>query len=116
MRRGDIVVARFPYAGGRGSKIRPAVVVQCDRLNGQIHNTILAMISGNIRLVDVEPSQLLVDSSSPDGALSGLTMASAIKCENLAVVPQAEIIDVIGHLSDPLKQKLNACLRAALEL
>ena len=28
IRRGDVVVAAFPYAGGGGSKNRPAVVVQ----------------------------------------------------------------------------------------
>ncbi len=48
--RGDVVVAKFPYVGG-ASKNRPAVVVQCDRLNAQIENTILAMITGNTRLV-----------------------------------------------------------------
>ena len=34
--RADVVIARFPYVGGAGSKVRPAVVVQCGRLNGQI--------------------------------------------------------------------------------
>ena len=116
MRRGDIVVARFPYAGGHGNKVRPAVIVQGDRLNRQIHNPILAMISGNTRLAGAEPAQLLVDPTTPEGASSGLTMPSAIKCEHLAVVTQSEVIDIIGHLSDPLKQKLDTCLRAALEL
>jgi mRNA-degrading endonuclease toxin of MazEF toxin-antitoxin module len=32
-KRADVVIARFPYVGGSGSKVRPAVVVQCDRLN-----------------------------------------------------------------------------------
>ena len=115
-RRGDVVVARFPYAGGSGSKVRPAVVVQCDRLNGQIQNTILAMVTGNLRLVGTEPTQFLIDPSGPDGVSSGLTHASAVKCENLMTVPQSDIVKTIGHLSDPLKQKLNDCLKAALDL
>lgn len=115
-RRGDVVIARFPYAGGGGFKVRPAVVVQCDRLNQQIQNTLLTMITGNIRLAATEPTQLLIDPGSSEGASAGVAYRSAVKCENLATIPQTDIITTIGHLSDPLKQKLNDCLKAALEL
>jgi mRNA-degrading endonuclease toxin of MazEF toxin-antitoxin module len=115
-RRSDVVIARFPYAGGGGSKVRPAVVVQCDRLHGQIQNTLLAMITGNTSLVGVAPTQFLIDPATPEGASSGLSYASAVKCENLATIPQTDIVDTIGHLSDVLTQRLNACLKAALEL
>jgi mRNA-degrading endonuclease toxin of MazEF toxin-antitoxin module len=116
IRRADIVIARFPYAGTGRYKVRPAVVVQCDRLNGQIHNTILAMVTGNTRLVNVEPTQFLIDPNTADGASSGLSKPSAVKCENLATIAQADILDVIGRLSDVLKQKLNECLKAALDV
>jgi mRNA-degrading endonuclease toxin of MazEF toxin-antitoxin module len=114
--RADVVIARFPYAGGTGSKVRPAVVVQCDRLNRQIDSTLLAVVTGNTRLVGTEPTQFLVDPATPEGASSGLTYASAVKCENLATVRQLDIVTTIGRLSDALKQKLNDCLKAALEL
>jgi hypothetical protein len=45
-----------------------------------------------------------------------LSLPSAVKCENIAIVPQQDLIDTIGHLSDTLKQKLDQCLKAALEL
>jgi mRNA-degrading endonuclease toxin of MazEF toxin-antitoxin module len=115
-RRADVVIARFPYVGGRGYKVRPAVVVQCDRLNAQIQNTLLAMITGNTRLVGREPTQLLIDPGLTEGISSGLSSPSAVKCENIATVSQAEIIDTIGHLSDVLERQLNNCLKAALEL
>jgi mRNA interferase MazF len=116
IRRGDVVIARFPYAGGAGSKVRPAVVIQCDRLNQKLSNTLLAMITGNTRLAGTEPAQFLVDPGTPDGAASGLAFPSAVKCENLATIPQIDIIDIVGHLSPALMQRLNDCLKAALEL
>jgi mRNA interferase MazF len=116
IKRADVVIARFPYAGGRGYKIRPAVIVQCDRLNQQIHNTLLAMITSSIRLVGTEPAQFLIDPATPEGASSGLSYPSAVKCENIATIPQVDVVDVVGHLSDPLKQKLNDCLKAAMDL
>jgi mRNA-degrading endonuclease toxin of MazEF toxin-antitoxin module len=115
-KRGDVVIVRFPYAGGGGAKVRPAVVVQCDRLNRKIQNTLVAMITGNISLVGVEPTQFLIDPATPEGASSGLTYPSAVKCENIATIPQSDILDTVGHLSDVLKQKLADCLRATFEL
>jgi mRNA-degrading endonuclease toxin of MazEF toxin-antitoxin module len=114
-KRADVVIARFPYAGGAGFKVRPCVVVQCDRLNSKIQNTILAMVTGNTSLVGKEPTQFLIDPAG-DGASSGLTHPSAVKCENLMTIPQKDIVKVLGQLSDSLKQLLNDCLRASLDL
>jgi mRNA interferase MazF len=114
IQRADVVIARFPYAGRSGYKVRPAVVVQCDRLNQQIQNTILAMVTSNIRLANVEPTQFLVDPSTSAGASSGLSNPSAVKCENLATVPQTDILDTVGRLSDVLVQKLDIGLKAAV--
>jgi len=115
-RRGDIVIVNFPFVGGGGAKTRPAVVVQCDRLNLLIQNTLVAMITGNTSLVGKEPTQFLIDPSTADGQSSGLSYPSAVKCENLVTVVQADIYSMIGHLSDALKQRLNDCLKAALDL
>jgi mRNA-degrading endonuclease toxin of MazEF toxin-antitoxin module len=62
------------------------------------------------------PTQFLIDPGAPEGASSGLSQASAAKCENIATVPQQDLVATVGHLSDALKQKLRDCLKAALEL
>jgi mRNA interferase MazF len=116
MKRGDVVIAVFPYVGGAGSKNRPAIVLQCDRLNRKLQNTIVAMITGNTRLAGREPTQFLIDPATTDGMSTGLGHASAVKCENLMTIPQTDILRTLGHLSDVLKQKLNDCVKATLEL
>jgi mRNA-degrading endonuclease toxin of MazEF toxin-antitoxin module len=115
-RRGDVVVAVFPYVGGGASKNRPAVIVQCDRLNRQIDNTIVAMVTGNTSLVGKDPAQFLIDPGTPEGKSSGLAYRSAVKCENLMTIAQADIIRTLGHLSDDLKTRLNDCLKEVLDL
>jgi mRNA-degrading endonuclease toxin of MazEF toxin-antitoxin module len=115
-RRGDVVVAVFPFVGGGVSKNRPTVVVQCDQLNGKIENTIVAMVTGNTRLVGREPSQFLIDPATPEGQSSGLAYPSAVKCENLMTIAQKHIVKTLGHLSDSLKQQLDGCLKVALAL
>ena len=114
--RGDIVIVRFPYASGTQSKLRPGLVVQCEANNRRLHNTIIAAISSNTRLVSTEPSQCLVDPGTPEGQSSGLSYPSAVKCENLFTIANTEIQRKIGELPQSLMQKIDACLKAALQL
>lgn len=116
IRRGDVVVVQFPYVDGTRGKKRPALVVQNDRNNQRLQNTIVAMITGNVSLATTEPTQLLIDPRTPDGRSSGVHGPSAVKCENLYTVAQADIIRVIGHLAPALMVKLDACLKASLDL
>jgi hypothetical protein len=70
MKRGDVVLVPFPYQDKPGEKIRPAAIVQSDQENRRLANTILAMITGN--LADAgQPTTVLVDPATPDGAGSG---------------------------------------------
>jgi len=45
MKRGDIVLALYPPAGGAPAKRRPALVVQADYYNQRISNVLLAPIT-----------------------------------------------------------------------
>jgi hypothetical protein len=73
------------------------------------------MITGSLRRRG-DQSHLYVDPSDPDGASSGLAFPSLVSCNNLFTIEQDHILQVLGHLSDPLKQQLDDCLKAALQL
>jgi mRNA-degrading endonuclease toxin of MazEF toxin-antitoxin module len=49
MKRADVVLVDFPYSYRRGSKLRPALVVQADFLNGLIADTVLVSITRTVR-------------------------------------------------------------------
>jgi mRNA-degrading endonuclease toxin of MazEF toxin-antitoxin module len=100
--RGDVVIVDFPFVGGGKGKTRPAVVVQCDRLNRLLNNTVVVMVTSNRRLIGREPSHFLIDPATSDGASSGLSFPSAVKCEHCVTLVQEDILRTIGHLSDPL--------------
>src|SRR5947209_7564469 len=109
--RGDVVMVDFPFTDTGQSKVRPAVVVQNDRDNQKIRKTVVAMVTGNLRRQG-DPSHLLVDPGTTDGASSGLNFPSLVSCNNLYTVDQDRIIRVVGNLSAVLKQQLNDCLKA----
>jgi mRNA-degrading endonuclease toxin of MazEF toxin-antitoxin module len=113
VKRGDVILTFVQNVGSPGGKVRPALVVQSDHNNGRLNETIIAAITSNLAHVK-EATQLLIDVSTPDGAASGLLHDSAVRCERLHSIPQADVRRVIGHLSDALMQQIDTSLKAAL--
>ncbi|MGO9915340.1 MAG: type II toxin-antitoxin system PemK/MazF family toxin [Isosphaeraceae bacterium] len=98
MKRGDVVLLDYPYTDGSGCKVRAALIVQSDRDNQRLTNTIVALITKNVSRVH-EPTQLLIDVSTPEGQQSGLNQSSAVACGNLFTVAQPNVRRVIGSLA-----------------
>jgi len=115
MKRGDVVLLDYPYADGSGSKVRPVLIVQNDRDNQRLSNTIVALITKNVSRVH-EPTQLLIDISTPEGQQSGLNQTSAVTCGNLFTVAQTKVRRVVGSLSPAMMTRIDVCLKGALEL
>jgi len=111
--RGDIVVARVSERGK--FKVRPLLVVQCDRNNTRLTNLIVAMVTSTTHRVKNEPTQVLVEMNTPEGQATGLKNNSAITCENLYTV-ETRICRKIGHLSDAAILRVDESLKAALGL
>lgn len=115
IRRGDVVRVDFPFTDDARKKRRPALVIQNDRDNQKLRKTVIAMITGNLaRLGD--PSHVFVDPATPEGMSSGLSGPPVISCNNLYTIEQGSIIRTLGYLSDVLRQQVDHCLKAALEL
>ena len=115
VKRGDVVLVDWPFAGGAGGKRRPALVVQNDKDNGRLLNTIVAMITTVTRRSG-EPTQFLIEVGTADGRQTGLHADSVVNCVNLFTVEQSKIARVIGALTPTLLQPVDECLKAALGL
>src|SRR5438128_2639130 len=115
LKRGDIGLARFPHASGTRGKKRPVVVVQADVYNQTLRQVVVAEVTGNLSGA-TDAANLLIDVSTPDGHATGLAQDSLVTCVWLATIAANRIEKVVGKLSDAMKQQLNACLKAALEL
>lgn len=104
-------MTRVPHAaGGRGKK-RPAVVVQADVYNQTQRHAVVAEITTNLTA-----ATLLIETATPDGQATGLAQDSVVTCLQLATISQDRLSRIIGRLSPALLQKLDSCLKAALEL
>lgn len=114
MKRGDVVLVDFPFPSGGGSKVRPALVVQNDRGNLLLQDTIVVPITSNLSRAAKVPTQFAIDSTSADWNASGLRTASVVKCENIYTFHQSRIVRTIGQLSAVTMATIDRCLKEAL--
>jgi mRNA interferase MazF len=112
--RGDVVLLDFPFSDASGSKVRPAIVVQSDAKNRRMTSTIVVLVTKTTRRAGRDPTQLLVQSDSPEGKAAGLHFDSAITCTNLYTVHADFVRFRIGRVHGTLIPALDACLKAAL--
>lgn len=89
MKRGTVVLTPFPFTDLSGAKAQPATLLSTD---------------------------LAIDTSHPDFPVTGLKVASIVKCDKLATVQRRILFGELGVLSPTLVGELNACLRVALGL
>ena len=115
VQRGDVVLVDYPYASGTGAKVRPVLVIQNDRYNQRLLNTIVVQITSVTRRA-LEPTQLLIELATPAGRQSGLRQDSVVNCVNLLTLDKDRILRKLGSLPDSELQLVNNCLKTALEL
>lgn len=112
-KRGDVVILFYPDSNLQTGKHRPALVVQADNLGSGLSQTIVAMITSNLRRSG-HKSRVPISRSSNEGRLSGLRFDSLVMTDNLTTVLDSEIARVIGKL--PSMDDVDAALRHTLAL
>jgi mRNA-degrading endonuclease toxin of MazEF toxin-antitoxin module len=115
MKRGDVILVRFPHPSGLRGKKRPAVVVQSDVYAGVVSTLVVAEVTKNLTMAR-DPACLFIDTSTPEGRATGLVRDSVVSCLVLVTVYRDTVTQILGTLSPTMGLELNACLKAALEL
>lgn len=115
LQRGDVVLAWFPFSSGAGGKRRPCLVIQNDIDNTRLTNTVVVQITSNLRAAAL-PTHLLVEIATVEGRQTGLLHPSAVSCNNIATIEQSLIDRIIGSFSSSMMDRIDACLKAALQI
>ena len=113
--RGDVVLIDYPYSTGEGRKVRPVLIIQNERDNQRLQNTIVVQITSVTRRA-LESTQVLIEMASPEGQQSGLRQNSVVNCVNLLTLDRGKILRKLGNLPDATMQQVNRCMKAALAL
>ena len=112
MSRGEIVLVNWPFSDLSGSKLRPAVVVQADYLNGLIDDTIYVKVTG--RRFGIPGTEVEIDPTVETA--SGLFKVSYASCKDLLTRDQSLVHHTLGLVSDMTMRQIEVCLKQVLEL
>lgn len=115
MKRGDVVLVRFPHPSGQRGKKWPAVVVQSDAYASAVNTVVVAEVTKNLTMKD-DPACLFIDVNTPEGKATGLLVDSVVSSLVLVTVYTDTVAQVLGSLSGTLLQKLDDCLKVGLAL
>ena len=112
-KRGNIVLVYFPHSDRRTIKLRPALVVQENKLKTGIAQLVVAMISSNMKRAG-HPSRITILLSDKLAIGTGLRLDSVIMTDNLATIELAQFRTKIGSFSK--MQLVDQALRKTLGL
>ncbi len=114
IRRGDVALADYSHSL-TGESFRPVVIVQDDRYNRSLTNTVVAQVTRTLKRAQ-DPAHLFIDISTPEGKQTGLLHDSVVSCYNVNTLDVRRVHRVIGSLSRAMLEQIDACLKAALGL
>ena len=108
-RRGEVwLVNCNPGRGSEQKGIRPAVVVQNDIGNEKAPTTIVAAISGSVRLY---PVNVLLE--PPEG---GLERPSVVKTSQILTVSKDRLMRRLGRISKDKMEEVDRAIKLSLDL
>jgi mRNA-degrading endonuclease toxin of MazEF toxin-antitoxin module len=112
MSRGEVVEIDWHFSDLTGSKLRPAVVVQADFLDGLIDDTILVKITGS--RYGIPGTEVEIDPTVETA--SGLSKRCYASCNDILTRDQTLILRTDGVLSDAIMRRIEDCLKQVLDL
>jgi len=115
MKRGDVVLVRFPHPSGLRGKKRPAVIVQSDSYATLVNTLIVAEVTSNLTMAS-DPACLFIDASTPDGRATGVVRNCVVSCLVLVTIYADTVVQSLGSLSPAMQSKLDVCLKVAMAL
>ena len=114
--RGDVLLVDYPYTDRTGSKVRPCIVVQNDRDNLRLDDTIVVLLTSKTRFTPGCPTEMLITANSLAGRQAGLIFDSAVQGHNLLTIDRSFIRRKIGSIPVEVIPDVDNCLKAALGL
>lgn len=94
--KGKVVLVRFPFDDLSASKVRPAFCLT-NPVGSNLH-IILVLITSRIP-TDLLETDIVIDTSHPEFAASGLNKASTLRLDHLITLQKSIILRELGQLS-----------------
>lgn len=115
VKRGSVILVRYPFTDLTNIKVRPALMLTPDILLHKLDDILCLFISSVIP-VNLLPTDLLLDISNPYFAKTGLKYPSVFRAHKLALLQKSFVLSVLGEMDYLLMKEINGRLKIALGL
>jgi mRNA interferase MazF len=114
MKRGDIVLIKWPFTDLTTSKVRPALVISSDECTQRGEDAIFAFISSQTS--KLQSTDVLLEDNDPEFGKTGLKKSSLIKTDKIACLSKVLASSLLGEVGRSTMSKLNKNLKIVLDL
>jgi hypothetical protein len=113
MNPGEIHLARFPFAGTVGAKLRPVLL-----LTGTLGSIpeVLSAYMTSIIPATLLPTDIVLDPKQPEHAGTNLKQVTLVRLHKLATIHDSDVVRQLGQVSAATWGDVEAKLRVLLNL
>jgi len=115
VKRGSVVLIRYPFTDLTGAKVRPALVVTPDHLLPRLEDVLCLFISSAMP-DDLLPTDFVLEPGHSSFPATGLTRRSVLRMHKLALLHKVLVLRVLGEGDQSLIYEVDQRLRLALGL
>jgi mRNA interferase MazF len=115
VKRGSVVLIRYPFTDLTGAKVRPALVLTPDHLLPRLEDVLCLFISSAMP-DDLLPTDFVLEPGHPSFPISGLKRRSVLRMHKLALLHKVLVLRVLGQGDRSLISEVDQRLRLALGL
>ena len=115
VKRGSVVLIRYPFTDLSGAKVRPALVVTPDHLLPRLDDVLCLFVSSAMP-ADLLPTDFVLEPGHPSFPTTGLKRRSVLRMHKLALLHKVLVLRVLGEGDPPLMSAVDQRLRLALGL
>ena len=115
VKRGSVVLIRYPFTDLTGAKVRPALVLTPDHLLPRLEDVLCLFISSAMP-EDLLPTDFILAPEHASFLQTGLKRRSVFRTHKVALLHKALVLRVLGEGDQSLMHEINQRLRLALGL
>jgi mRNA interferase MazF len=115
VRRGSIVIVRYPFTDLSSIKVRPAVILTPDHLMRKLDDVLCLFISSSLP-TELLSTDFVLEPNHPSFPKTGLKYRSVFRTHKLALLHKSLVLRILGEMDKDLMNEINRRLRIALGL
>ncbi|SRR5713101_9267370 len=115
VKRGSVVLIRYPFTDLTGAQVCPALVLTPDHLLSRLEDVLCLCISSAMP-EDLLPADFILEPGHPSFRKTGVKRRSVLRMHKLALLHKALVLRVLGEGDQSLMHEVNQRLRLALDL